>query len=218
MPRAKDMSINDIESVLLRKKEEERLERQRVEEARSMSPPRGNLEALMKQQMEFQKSMMIQMHEQQKELEKQRREMEAKRDMDEMKFDMKKIELLLTMKQVNEVSNRPYQNPGSVKARVGPKNSLTDETKLGYGNVSPPADQRSGRVHATWSNSQPHSGIKRRNHTGNNSNNNEFRKRKRFPDDKKLPPELILTNLTEKGPLPAASRRVVNILQRMFNK
>ena len=75
MPRAKDMSINDIESVLLRKKEEERLERQRVEEARSMSPPRGNLEALMKQQMEFQKSMMIQMHEQQKELEKQRKKM-----------------------------------------------------------------------------------------------------------------------------------------------
>ena len=223
------MSISDIECLLAKKKKEEMMKRQRAEEEaaqRSMnaydtmsrnssqgSPPAssptqaGNLEVMMKQQMEFQRSMMVQMQQQQKDLEKQRREMEAKRQMDELKFDMKKIELMLTMKQGNAASpvggvvvNQVHQNPGSVRARVGPKNPLKDESQ-------PPATQRiEQKQHTTWSNNQPNSAFQKRN-ACDISNNNGFKKRKKFPkNDGPLPPELILTNLTEKGPVPAAAR------------
>ena len=225
--RANDMSITDIECLLAKKKKEEMMKRQRAEEEaaqRSMNaydtmsgsinqgPPSasasassaqvGNLEAMMKQQMEFQRSMMLQMQEQQKNIEKQRREMEAKRQMDELKFDMKKIELMLTMKQGHAAGPvggvvPTHQNPGSVRARVGPKNPIKDESQ-------PPAMQRVQQPHTTWSNNQQ----QRRNACDiSNNNANCFKKRKRFTkNDGPLPPELILTNLTEKGPVPAAPR------------
>ena len=109
------MSISDIECLLAKKKKEELMKRQRAEEEAAQStmnaydtmngnltqgspsasspaqPQVSNLEAMMKQQMEFQRSMMVQMQQQQKDLEKQRREMEAKRQMDELKFKMKKM-------------------------------------------------------------------------------------------------------------------------------
>lgn len=173
------MSISDIESLLAKKKKEELIKRQRAEEEaaqRTMnaydtmngnstqgspsasSPPAqpqvSNLEAMMKQQMEFQRSMMVQMQQQQKDLEKQRREMEAKRQIDELKFGMKKIELMLTMKQGNAagpvggaVVSQVHQNPGSVRARVGPKNPLQNESQ-------PPVRQRIKEQHMTWSNGQ----------------------------------------------------------------
>lgn len=225
------MSISDIECLLAKKKKEELMKRQRAEEeaaqrtmnaydtmngnlsqgspSASSSAQVGNLEAMMKQQMEFQRSMMAQMQQQQRDLEKQRREMEDKRQMDELKLDMKKIELMLTMKQGNAagpvsgvVSNPVHQNPGSVRARVGPKNPLKDE-------YQPPATQRvkQPHEHTTWSNGQQNGAIQRRNACDISNNNNGLKKRKKFPkNDGPLPPELILTNLTEKGPVPAAAR------------
>ena len=223
--RANDMSISDIECLLAKKKKEEMMKRQRAEEeaaqrsmnaydtmsgsiiqglpsASASSPQVGNLEAMMKQQMEFQRSMMLQMQEQQKNIEKQRQEMEAKRQMDELKFDMKKIELLLTMKQGHAAGPVGgvvplHQNPGSVRARVGPKNPIKDESQ-------PPVVQRVQQHHTTWSNNQQQ---KRNACDIFNNNANGFKKRKELSKNYgPLPPELILTNLTEKGPVPAAPR------------
>ena len=216
--RVNDMSISDIECLLAKKKKEDMIkQRQRAEEEaarRSLnasdtvngSLPQaqvGNLAAMMKQQMELQRSMMAQMLEQQNNLAKQRKEMEAKRETDELKFEIKKIELMLTMNQGQAaggvVNNKVQQNQGSVRARVGPKNPLKDASQ-------PPAVPVTQRVkqHTTWSNNIPNVVPKKRNAIGV-SNNNGFKKWKKFTKDGPLPAELILTNLTEKGPGPAAS-------------
>ena len=212
------MSISDIECLLAKKKKEDMIKRQMAEEEaarRSLnasdtvngSLPQaqvGNLAAMMKQQMELQRSMMAQMLEQQNNLAKQRKEMEAKRETDELKFEIKKLELMLTMNQGKAagdvVANRLQQNPGSVRARVGPKNPLKDASQ-------PPAVPVTQRVkqHTTWSNNIPN-GVPKKRNASDVSNNNGFKKWKKFTNDGPLPAELILTNLTEKGPVPAASR------------
>jgi len=218
--RVNDMSISDIECLLAKKKKEDMFKRQRAEEEAARkslnasdtvngSLPQvqvGNLAAMMKQQMEFQRSMMAQMLEQQNNLAKQRKEMEAKRETDELKFEIKKLELMLTMNQGQTaggvVDNRVQQNPGSVRARVGPKNPLKDASK----SPAVPASQRvKQQQHTTWSNNSSNVVPQKRN-ASDVSNKNGFKKWKKFTNDGPLPPELILTNLSEKGPVPAAGR------------
>ena len=180
------MSIGDIECLLAKKKKEDMIkQRQRAEEEaaqRSLnasdtmngSLPLGNLAAMMKQQMEFQRSMMAQMLEQQNNLAKQRKEMEAKRETDELKFEIKKLELMLTMNQGQAaggvVDNRVQQNPRSVRARVGPKNPLKDASKP----PAVPASQRVKQQHSTWSNNSPNVVPQKRN-ASDVSNKNGFK-------------------------------------------
>ena len=142
---------------------------------------------------------------QQKYLAKQRKEMEAKRETDELKFEIKRMELMVAMRQGKAsggaVGNRVHhQNPGSVRARVGPKNPLKDASQ----SPAIPATQRV-KPHTTWSNISSNVVTKKRN-ASDNSNNNGVKKLKKYTNDGPLPSELILTNLTEKGPVPAASR------------
>ena len=208
-----NMDSKDIEVLLMKKRREERLKKQQEEQKAlaamadydlfnssvdinfnsksSQSGPEESanvsMAALMKQQMQMNMQLMRKNMLQSKMFEEEMRKREEKRKFDELQSAINSIQQMIMIKGANPIAMGNVftnNNPkGSVKARVGPKNPI---------DVRDPSSPRNNH-------------FKRK--TESHNDRDRRCKRYKFDDDeKKLPGDLVLTNLTDDGPKPAPTK------------
>ena len=155
----------------------------------------GAMAAMMRQQMQITMNLQRKMMRQSQMFEEEKRKLEEQRKHDELKLEIKKLELMLAMQKqsgagdgnvdvgrqsLGSVKARIGQSSGSVKARVGAKNVF---------NTGTPSIKRKLAEDSSLS-----------------AGDGDTDRRKRRYTNAVLPPELVLTTLTESGPRPAARR------------
>ena len=159
----------------------------------------GAVAAMMRQQMQITMNLQRKMMIQSQMFEEEKRKLEEQRKHDELKLEIKKLELMLAMQKqsgagagnfdvgrqsLGSVKARIGQSSGSVKARVGAKNVFRESINTGA-----PSNKRKLAEDSSLS-----------------AGDGDADRRKRRYTNAVLPPELVLTTLTESGPRPAARR------------
>ena len=117
-------------------------------------------------------------------LSEEQRKLEERRKFDDLQFSINNLQKMILLKESRELNNNTTQK-GSVKARVGPKNTLPEE--------DPPSNV-----------TQNECAMKGKRKPLNKKNQKP--KKVKYECSSKLPDELVLTNLTEEGPKPAPKR------------
>ena len=211
-----NMDSKEIEILLMRKKREERLKKQQEEQkaleamaeydlfnssvdvnfntkafpSGSEDSPNVSMAALMKQQMQMNMQLMRKNMLQSKMFEEEMRKREEKRKFDDIQSSINTLQQMIMLKDGNPTAlGNIFANndqKGSVKARVGPKNPLDLPNPSSPGN----------NYH-----------IKRKKEMIDRYDGDRRLKRYKFnDDDRRLPSDLVLTNLTDEGPKPAPAK------------
>ena len=145
--------------------------------------PHPCVSMMMNQQMQMTMQMQRKMMLQAKLLSEEQRKLEERRKFDDLQFSINNLQKMIMLKEGTELNNNKIQK-GSVKARVGPKNSLMEE------------ELPSMAIQKEYSLKDKRKPL---------NNKNQRPKKVRYQNSK-LPEELVLTNLTEQGPKPAPKR------------
>ena len=93
------------------------------------SDPQACMSMMMKQQMQMTIQMQRKMMLQAKLLSEEQRKLEESRKFDDLQFSINNLQKMILLKDSRELNNNTIQK-GSVKARVGPKNSLPEENNV----------------------------------------------------------------------------------------